>query len=158
LYESYIPKKYRVTVEGLRPLLHNRFTPQESGKRKKEYIPEEEADKKLYKDREDRPYQPATHFEGAFIEAAKRFKWQGRKTMMDLFKSSVFISPEQIPFLVPEDATYEIDERAVVISRSRVLCWRPRWDEWKFTFEVQVMQPDQLSGSDLKEVIQHAGL
>lgn len=155
---TLMPDRYLVTIKGIRPILHNRFVTNNDKKKKKEYIPKEEAKIKLYTTEDGYPYQPATHLEGAMIEAAKRFKWEGRKTMMDLFKSSIFVSPEEIPFETPENPNnYKIDERPVVINRARVLAWRPRWDEWQLSFYVNVFQPDQISTQQLKEIISHAG-
>ena len=147
---------YSVTIRGTRPLLHNRFVHDDSKKRRTTYIPEDEAKKALYL-KNDIPIQPATHLEGCMIKAATQFKLKGRKTYKDVFKASVFVDPQEIPFEIPEDGNYEIDERAVVIQRSRVLCWRPRWDDWQFTFKVQVMQPDYLTGEQLKEIITYGG-
>ena len=43
-------------------------------------------------------FQPAAHFEGALIKAATEFKIQGKrgKTYKDLFKSAVFVTPDEI--------------------------------------------------------------
>jgi len=155
-------KKYRVVVRGQRPLLHNRFASEEANQkkqRKTQYDPKEEAEKKLYKDKNTGAiYIPAIHFEGALIEASKQLKWKGRKTLMDVFKSSVFVSPEQIPFLEPENPRdYKIDERPVRIKDARVLCWRPMWEAWSTGFDIDVYQPENLSGGELKEIVKYAG-
>lgn len=152
-------ERYDVLIYGTRPLMHNRFfvEPKTSGKKVTQYIPTDEAKKKLYL-KDGVPIVPAVHLEGAMINASKMFKWQGRKTLMDVFKSSVFVSPEEIPFAVPENSLdYTIDERGVRIGNARVLTWRPRWDDWKLRFEIKTFQPENLSNDQLYEVLEHAG-
>jgi len=151
-------EKYKVTVKGVRPLLHNAWNAEEKKKRKSNYDPAEDAQKALYLNKGGVPVQPAVHFEGSMIQAAKMFKWKGRKTLMDVFKSSVFVSPEDIPFEVPEDPlNYVIDKRRAVIKQSAITKSRPRWDDWQFTFTVSVLQPENLTGDQLNEVLEHAG-
>ncbi len=153
-------EKYNVTIKGIRPLMHHRMAIEPaSKKRKTEYIPEEEAKGALYLNDDGVPYQPAIHIEGSMITASKMFKWKGRKTLMDVFKSSVFVSPIEIPFEIPNDSLdYVIDKRHAKIKMARILRCRPRWDDWQFSFVITTLQPDQLSMDQLEDVLTHAGL
>jgi len=153
---------YNVRIKGTRPLFHHRFpAEEESGKRTTTHDAKEEAASGLYKNKDGVPIQPSVHLEGAMINAAKMFKWKGRKTYMDVFESSVFVLPLEIPFAYPEDPLgYVVDERPVRIppkTGARVLGRRPRWDEWEFEFQIQVLQPDNLTGTQLKDILEYAG-
>ena len=152
-------REYDVTIRGLVPLMHERFAPEHgSSRHKKNYDPKEEAGKKLYRDKDGKIFQPAVHIEGALINAAKNFQMKGRKTYMEFFKSSAIVLPQEIPFKIPENPEeYSVDERPVVIQRSRVLAWRPMWREWEFDFTLRILQESMIDDSTVKEVLEHAG-
>jgi len=142
--------------------MHERFDPEPTkAKRKKIYVPKEECEKKLYKNKEGKIIQPSIHIEGALIHAAADgdFKKKGRKTYKDFFKSSVIVEPQEIFFKVPEDPeNYEIDERPVVIQRNRVLAWRPKWSDWEFDFQIKVLQDEMIDDSTVKDILEYAGM
>jgi len=84
------------------------------------------------------------------VTAAVNYKIQGRrgKTYKDLFRATVFVSPEQIRhgIKVPEELTTDgdqplyLDMRPVVISRARVVRIRPAFKPgWKLDFEIEVL-------------------
>jgi len=148
---------YNVVVEGTRPLLHHKYTHVTGSKRSTTYVPAEEAKKAAYLLEDGTAYQPAVHIEGALISASKMFKWRGRKTFMDVFKSSVFVNPIEIEFIRPEGGIYKIDERPVKLRGSTIMRWRPRFDDWKIAFQIRVLQPDNLTGDQLEEILEHAG-
>ena len=152
-------REYNVSIRGIAPLMHERFDPTpSSNKRRKNYVPQEEAIKKLYRNKEGKIYQPAVHIEGALINAAKNFQMKGRKSYMDFFKSSVLVLPEEIFFKEPKDPeNYDIDERPVVIQRARVLAWRPKWENWAFDFIIRILQEEMIDDVTLKEILDYAG-
>lgn len=156
---------YLITVDGSVPLLHHKFAGVGGSKTQIVYDPKERTEAGLYRDSDGKIYQPSVHFEGAFIEAAKQFKWKGRKTYMDLFKAGVLVDPIEIPFENPKNPEMnynggegKIDERPVVINKSRVLAWRPRWDSWGFTFKVNVLLGNQIKDDVVKQVVEYAGM
>jgi hypothetical protein len=152
-------REYEVSIRGMVPLLHERFNCEPtSNRRKKTYVPKDEAAKKLYRNKDGKIVQPAVHIEGALINASKNFMMKGRKTYMEFFKSSVIVLPQEIPFAAPENPEdYEIDERPVVIQHSRVMAWRPMWKDWQFDFTVKVLQDDMLDDTTMREVLEFAG-
>jgi hypothetical protein len=151
-------REYEVSIKGIVPLMHERFSGATSSKHKKKYDPKEECEKKLYRNKDGKIFQPAIHIEGALINAATNFQMKGRKSYKDFFKSSVIIMPQEIFFKIPEDPeNYEIDERPVVIQRSRVLTWRPKWNDWEFDFSIKVLQDAMIDDSTVKEILEHAG-
>lgn len=81
---------------------------------------------------------------------------KGRKTYKDFAKACLIILEREIPFNNGSD--WKVDETPVVVNKSRVLRWRPRWDEWEFTFTIRNLQPDMMDDETLKQIIEHAGL
>lgn len=152
-------KTIEVEIKGIAPLLHNRFPAEEFGenastKKKKVYVPKDEADKKLYKNQDGSYYQPAEHIFQSLVKAAVDFKFEGRKTFKDIINSGIAITPENIPL----DHPFVIDERSVVIQRARVLAWRPRFDEWSVKFNVEIIDDENIPISTLNEILTHAGM
>jgi len=148
--------KISVTVKGVRPLLQNKFQEDESGlpsKKVKKYDDKEEAEKRLIKNSKHVICQPASHFEASMVKSAAEFKLAGRKTYKDLFKAAVFVEPILIPHKYQR---YKIDKRAVVVSRSRILRCRPRFDKWQVSFKV-IVRDDRVQPLIVKEVLENAG-
>ncbi|UCD07260.1 MAG: hypothetical protein JSW41_05560 [Candidatus Aenigmatarchaeota archaeon] len=149
-----------VEIEGIRPLLQHRFPDvgeaEKKSKKKTGSIDYSlEAEKSAYRDEKGNLYQPSTHIEGALVKGAVNFQitGKGKKTYKDLVKATVFVEPEAIPHEIQD---YEIDSRPVVIQRARVVRYRPRLDEWKLKFKIQV-RDDQLPKEVLKEILEYAG-
>ncbi len=152
-------KTVEVEIKGISPLLHNRFPAEEFGenastKKKKVYVPKDEADKKLYKNLDGSYYQPAEHIFQSLVKAGVDFKFEGRKIFKDIINSGIAITPENIPL----DCPFVIDERSVVIQRARVLAWRPRFDEWSVKFKIEIIDDDNIPVSTLNEILAHAGM
>lgn len=151
-----------VKIIGIVPLLQNRYemTPAEDDNKalRKVGVPNRKDDwkKALYINDEIGIYQPAAHIEGAMIKAAVNFQivGKGKKTYRDLFKSSVFVSPEFIPHGKPEPDF--IDRRLVRVNNSAVDRQRPGFKNWALEFEIQVME-DQINKEVVRQVLEHAG-
>ncbi|MDP1614218.1 MAG: hypothetical protein Q8L68_00305 [Methylococcales bacterium] len=151
-------KHINVEITGIAPLLQNRFPMEEHGHNiskaiKKVYVPEDEAKKCLYI-KNDIIFQPAEHIYQSMIRASTDFKFSGKKTFKDVITSGVVVEPEEIPLISDK---YEIDTRAVVIQRSRVLKWRPRFNQWKLQFKLIILDDQNISISALKEILEKAG-
>ena len=157
--------KYKVTIKGCRPLLHNRYpmpTAESAGKKVRKatvFNAVADAEKCLYKTTEGKIFQPAIHIEGALIKGACQIPWKGKKTFKDIVAQSIIVMPREIPFKVPKDAKYEVDVTTCVIpaTRGRVPVARPRWDEWEFEFTIVNENVDDLDGGTLKNIVVEAG-
>jgi len=150
-------RDYKVAIKGIVPLLHHKFTVSAERHGRQIYEPKEEAQKCLYLNKEGVPIQPAVHIEGAIIKAAREFKMKGRKTYSDFCKSSILITPREIPFDDEQAGQWVVDEQPVVINRARVPCWRPRWDEWSFHFTIRNLQPSMMDDLTLRKILEYAG-
>lgn len=153
-------KRIEIEITGVAPLLHNRFPVEEFGVEKskatkKVYIPKEEAERKLYKDEKGIIVNPSEHIFQAMRKAATDFKFSGKKSFKDVIVSGIIVSPDMIPLIIT--APYEIDARPVVIQRARVLCWRPKFNNWKLRFTIDILDDENISISTLKEILEKAG-
>ena len=151
-------RDYKVAIKGVVPLLHHKFTASTERAGRQTYDPKEEAKKRLYLNKDGVPIQPAVHLEGCFIKSATNFKMKGRKTYTNFCKASLMILEREIPFDNEQATAWVIDEQPVVINRARVLCWRPRWDEWSFHFTLRNLQPSMLDDLTLRKIVEYGGM
>ena len=148
--------KVEVSVEGVAPLLMNKFVVENStnSKRgKRVYIPEEEAEKKTYRTSDGKLYLPNTHFKASMVKASTDFKMKGMKSYKDYVKSGVFINQQEI---VLDQQEYEIFECPVVIQSARVMSWRPMFKKWSCSFVMEITD-DFIDQTTLKEILVTAG-
>ena len=148
--------KIKVSVKGTSPLLLHKYVEPDqttSKKKKKVYVPAEEAEKVCYRTEDGQIYIPSTHFKGAMINAGVDFIYSGRKTYKEYIKSGMFIEEKEI-ILTPQE--YNISNLPVVISRARIMRSRPEFKEWECTFTIEVINED-LDKSILKEILESAG-
>ena len=164
-----------VVVKGIAPLMQNRFmlknddeTESKGATRRtgaKDYSYEWRDH--LYADKEMNIYQPASHFEGAMVNAAVNFKVTGKrgKSYKDLFKAAIFVVPDRIPhgMKVPEELTTDADQplyqdiRPVVIKMNRVAKSRPCFAPgWELAFEIRCTD-DEIHPDLLQDVLTLAG-
>jgi hypothetical protein len=133
--------KIKVTIKGTSPLLMNRLNPESLKDKgptfKKQYDPEEEARKSAYITKvngKEQLYIPSYAIYSMIIKTATRYKEKGRRSSVSgLLAGTIRIEPEKI---LLGHCDYEIDERPVVIQRSRVLKWRAKIPEWTATFTI----------------------
>lgn len=160
----------RVKIKGTVPLLQNRYVfaeeKEESAKKKsgkKDYS--EEWKGALYWDDVLGVMQPAAHIEAAMIKAAVNFQivGRGKKTYKDLFKSAVFVTPENIPHglmgtkeNLVKNNKIQIDKRLVRVGTSGVERRRPMIKEWALDFNIEV-HDEQISCDTVKQILEHAG-
>jgi len=134
--------KIEVEISGLTPLLMNRMNVdslKDSGatSRNKEYVPKDMARKAAYLtdiDGKEELFVPSYAVYSMLIRAAAAYKFPKRRSSMSGYLAgTIRIEPEKLLLGTNE---YEIDERSVVIQRSRVLAWRPKIKDWKLTFTI----------------------
>jgi len=148
--------KIKVSVKGTAPLLLHKFIETDasiSKKKKKVYVPAEEAEKVCYRTEDGKIYIPSTHFKGAMVKSGVDFIYSGRKTYKEYIKSGIFFLEQEI-ILTPQE--YTISNLPVVISRSRVMRSRPEFKEWECSFTIEVINED-LDKTVLKEILESAG-
>lgn len=159
-------KKISVEIKSSCAMLQCRFATEQNGletskKKKKVYIAEEEAEKYLYRAPDKTIYQPSEHILGALIKAGSSFKYDKNKSYKDIIKASVLIEPDTIPLLddkgIVKTIYDEIDNRAVVIQRARIVRSRPKFNSWILRFTITILEDDDLSVNTLKEILDKAG-
>ena len=153
-------KKYKVTIEGISPLLMNRPSQLigDISKDKKGFQnkPEEEAKNRLYEIK-GKLYQPATHLQGALIEAGKHKKvvGKGKSTYSKIVGYAVEINPFEI---IHKKQKWEVFSVLAVnpTTRGRNLVHRPMLREWEIEFEV-TFDDTEIPPSIVKELFDIAG-
>ena len=153
-------KKVDVEITGVAPLLQHRFPTEEHGENKskkktKVYNSKEEAEKAVYRNKKGEIYEPAEHIFSAMVKAGVKFKYEGKMTYKQIIQRGIFIEPEEIPMGKEYD---EIDTRPVVVQRSRVVRWRPKFNKWKLNFTIGIINEDEIAVPVLKEILDEAGL
>ncbi len=147
--------KIKVKVKGKSPLLMNKFVVEEgiTSRAKKVYVPEDEAEKKTYRNGDGELCLPSTHFKASLVKAGTDFKMVGRKTYKDYIKSGIFFE-EELNILDPQE--YVIHAEPVVIGQARVMSWRPKFKEWSCEF-IMSIEDDMINQSVLKDILEAAG-
>lgn len=155
------------TIEGIAPLLMNRF--HEAAQQKasagtsstmagKKGSPRDQAEPKVYVGANGKPVLPGTNFNAAVVEAGKFIKSGKSKlttTRSSLVPAGLSILEVEAP-ITP--SKWEVDSRAVVIPSTggRILCHRPRFDEWRVTFTLEVDE-SMFDESIVRELVDLAG-
>lgn len=148
-----------VTLEGISPLLFNRFIQAEletKTKKKtgasKENVPAD----KLYII-EEKIYTPANHIEGCLVNAAKNFqiKGKGKATYSKLVGSSIEVTPEAI---VHKYQDYDVFRTTGVnpSTGGRMIIDRPRMHKWEVSFIINVLD-DGIPLEVLKDILDYGG-
>jgi len=153
--------RVRVEIEGVCPLLMNRFVLEEAEevKKKGEVIDKKkECEKKMYRD-EDGCYIPSTWIEAMLVNAGKRVK-KGIGTYREDMKT-VIVEPQKIPLLKKENGerykTYdEMLVVPVVVQRQRIPRARPQFNSWKAKFDI-IFDHEIISVEALKKILEIGG-
>lgn len=133
-------KKIEVEIKGITPYLMHKFCGEDlkSEKKvgKKDY--EEEVYKVLYKSADGEIYVPSAQLKGCLIEAGKQMRvvGRGKSTYSKLFGAFLIINPDAIPMI---NQDWETDARAVVVQKSRIIRYRPKFNEWGLIFEIIIL-------------------
>lgn len=156
----------KVTIQGITPLLCNRFTDEASLSNGtsaairvgKKGTPREQCEPKLYTDSVNTKGIPGCNVLAALVGAG-RFIKAGRKTLTTV-KSSIVPAgvtvDELLCVLTPQ--SWEVDSRSVVspATGGRVMCHRPRFDKWTLSFSLAV--DDTLFAPDVvRQLLDEAG-
>jgi hypothetical protein len=142
-------KTVEVTIEGVTPLLMNRFNEENEVKIASgisativgsKGTPREQAIKTAYIDNEGMLYIPGPNVFRSIIEAGKYHK--AGKIKGTTQKSSMIpagISLNEV-ILSLNTTTFEVDSRSVVIPSTggRIMKHRARLDEWRLTFTLEI--------------------
>ena len=147
-------KNITITIEGVTPLLCNRF--HEEAQQKVEGgtamtvngdrgTPREQAYPKVYRDSEGRPVIPGPNLFSCLIEAGKYHK-VGKKQVTtgrsSLIPAGIGVLEIETALLGPDGkpAAWEVDSRPIVnpATKGRRLTHRPRFDRWRTTFTLEL--------------------
>jgi hypothetical protein len=151
---------FEVTIEGISPLLVNRFHEESAEEatsgvhaRKERLSPENDARARLYPMNGHGNTIPAENIRQSIIAASSRTKI-GRRSATSDIAASVYIFPE----LLDLEGDWHVDSRAIVIpsTRGRLLRHRPMFNEWKVTFSLQV-NVDLVDVATVKKIVEDAG-
>jgi len=150
----------RVEIEGITPLLQNKFIEDQEVPQKKgeahdspDLVPY-----KLYKNDKGEIVVPSEWIIRAMERVASEFKVEGMKkvTYKNLLPGNIYIEPEAIRI---EPQKYSIDKRTVVIpsTRGRIMRYRPRFEKgWKLAFTIRVFD-DRIKKEVLKHILEDTG-
>lgn len=153
-------KTYKVTIQGITPLLMNRPSSL-IGDISKERTQSDITPKQLAKDKlyqiEGKLYQPETHIKGSLVEAGKSQKvvGSGKSTYSKIIGYAVEINPFEI---LHKNQNWEVFSVLAVnpTTKGRNLLHRPMLKIWELDFEV-TFDEEQISSIILKEVMDRAG-
>jgi len=145
----------KVWIQGVSPLLVNRFTEQAAAKVSagtgtainihSKGTPREQAEPKLYTSADGSPIIPGPNVFRGIVDAGV-YQKAGRKAITtgraSLVAAGIVLTTVEC-FLERPDGkpvTWEVDSRSVVIPASggRIMCHRPRFDSWRLGFELHV--------------------
>lgn len=149
---------FKVEIEGITPLLMNRFRDSliEGKTKNKGEAKEQDFEDKLYLGEKGKPYIPANYFYRSLIDAGKKLQVRGQKkaTYSKLVGSMIEINPEcielkgnYIPFRI---------SAVNPMTRGRMMVTRPRFDVWACNFEITALD-DSIGGETINELIVLAG-
>jgi hypothetical protein len=161
-------KTISITVEGVTPLLCNKFTDaaQLAATDGSKFsvtgdkgTPHEQATSKLYIGQEGIPMIPQPNLFRCIIDAGKFFKYG--KSKVTTQKSSLIpacMDIDGVEILIEHKDPWSVDTRAVRIPSTggRILCHRPCFNDWKLNFSVKV-DTELISVKLLRDVIDAAG-
>lgn len=149
-------KKIEVELTGTSPLLMNRLSleslQKKSRKVMKIYDVEEDARDSAYMTEDKELYVPMEALFSMMIYAAGAHKI-GRRSMKSYLAGGIRIEPEKI-LLTPNK--YEVDLRAVVIQRARVIRARAKVKDWKIGFTL-IYDDEILTAEPLRAILDDAG-
>lgn len=153
-----------VTIEGLTPLLMNRFpdtdtsAPKAAMRGGEKGTPREQAEPKTYRLPDGELYIPGPNIYASIIEAGK-FHKVGKRQLTTMKTSFV---PCGVSILEPEcglhTCDYEVDSRPVVIPSTggKVMCHRPRLDKWRTNFTLDI-DTTEFEESLVRHLVDDAG-
>lgn len=102
-------------------------------------------------------YIPSEHIRGGLIDAGNLVKAKvgnRTKSMKNIVAGMFFVEPEKIR--ITND--FVIDKRSAVNQKikARIICIRPRWNQWTVTFTL-VVDNDTITDATIKQILEYAG-
>jgi hypothetical protein len=153
--------KIKVTIQGKTPLLMNRFSEEQlesSQNKDKNATPREMAEIFAYRDKNGELCIPGICIFASIIDAGK-FSKKG-KNKITTMKSSLIpagVSLEEEECLLGTKE-FEVDSRSVVVPATggRIMRHRPRLDEWKVKFTLEI-DKNEFSEKEVRKFVDDAG-
>jgi len=155
-------KKIDVRIRGLTALLMNRLNPEslrtKSRMKMEKYSTTDDAAKSAYMaeiNGKKQLYIPQEALYSMIIGTAKQYRVK-RVSLASLLAGTMHVEPEKVPLGTDQ---YEIDERAVVIQKQRVLKGRAKLPKWAANFQLiydSKRLPDGIEDT-FKEILEDAG-
>jgi len=156
----------QVTIAGITPLIIDRFTNElleartpSTTNRKTEPTPLEQAQAKLYRYEDGRPYLPAIYLFRAIIDAG-RFIKVGKRQLSTRDETIVpsFLSLVGIDYPIISKEGWRVDARGIVnqTTKARVMAYRPIFDDWQITFNID-LDTSEGKVSTARELVDRAG-
>lgn len=150
--------KINVKVEGISPLLMNRFRDKSidsESKKRTGSMEKGDIEDKLYQI-EGKNYIPAVYFRNSLVESSKQFKiiGKGKSTYSKLVGATVEVIPEMIPL----NESYEAFKIAGVnpMTKGRMMVTRPRFNKWSAEFQI-ILNDDGIPKSVMNEILEQSG-
>jgi len=133
--EELNEKRFRVEIEGVTPILMNRFVGQNlNTKRMSE---EEIAEIHCYRNEKGNLYIPREWIIGLILDVVSYSVSKRKKEAMSWIARRIWVEEEQIDLGVKD---YDIDRRVVTISGKTTftceICIRPKINKWKAKFHI----------------------
>jgi len=152
-------KTINVKIEGISPLLMNRFLDKQIAAGAKKRSGEQKelpAEEKLYI-LDNKPYIPARYFEGCLIDASKQFKIQGKQkaTYSKYVGATVRIEPEAITIKSGKWEPFTISA-VNPMTKGRMMVTRPMFNEWVCEFQI-ICEDDEVSVDTMERILEQAG-
>ena len=157
----------KATLQGISPLLCNRFTEEAQQKvsggtaaaiRGSQPVPRDQAAARLYIGADGKPVLPAPNLMRAFVDAGAFIK--AGKSKLSTLRTSIVpaglsIDELELPL---SPGRWECDSRSVVIPSTggRIMCHRPRFDEWRIVATLTV-DDTLFSEGVIRELVDLAG-
>lgn len=158
-------KTYVATIEGISPILINRFKEQSEIKEnmkkgKVDYgSPRQQAELTAYVDEKTKLlWIPSSWLKGTLTSVSSDYKLpRSRKSVKSVIGGAVIPCDEKIYFSEKYKLSdIEIDSRPVVIQRSRIMRHRARLEKWTLKFSLEI-STDILDSENVNEMLNDAG-
>lgn len=150
-------KTFEVTIDGISPILVNRFKEQSEVPIKMKKAgktnygtPREQAEKAAYLDSSGKAWIPSTWVKGAIANVSSDYKLPAsRKSVKSVIGGAVVPIEEKCYFLQKyTKKNIEIDSRPCVVQRFRIMRHRARFEKWtvKVALEIEdsILDPDNV--------------
>lgn len=152
-------KKFKARIEGVSPILFNRFTTGadlEPTKKKVIITKSAKVEDKMYLLPNGKPYIPARYFEAALIDAGKDFKGKGKGNLSKILGAMLEVKPDTIPLISKKGWQDDMQVAVNPMTRGRMVVHRPRFDDWTAEFDIEI-STDDIPKERISEIMEHAG-